>query len=461
MSGLETKVIQQLRTLNEKYSTLKLGAAVSGGADSICLLAALSEILKDSNNPLKVITINHNIRPVEETSGDAAFVVQFCRELKENGRNVECQVVELPRGLVEETSRTRQGGIEEAARFLRYQAFSKFVSDNQLDYLCLAHNQNDQLETMLMRFLNGSSVEALAGIKAKRDCFARPLIDVARSEIEEYLTEKGYGWRTDSTNLQTEYERNKIRLKLIPFLAENFPGWSNALQSARLRYESDGELINALVDEVEIKQSDKGMTIDKKEFQKLHESLQTRVLLKTCNLAGDSGRIPYEFLKDFIKSANKNWENQFSKVFSTIEISLKKDVVLVKNINNTNTDLIFFGIIEESGLFYFPFGRIKVSASENNQKNCISILKAGEDCLKEQFLFETELPLIIRNLRLDDVVLDAEGDNRKVADIFSDWHVSSEDKSLIPVFQQLNAADQNIKCIAGSFLGYKDWIVKI
>ena len=106
-----------------------IGVAVSGGADSIALLLSMSEII----SPLYVITVNHNIRPAEESGGDVAFVISVCRELTQRGRKVECRAVELERGQVQALARQHAGGIEEAARYLRYKAFEAFAASYKLD----------------------------------------------------------------------------------------------------------------------------------------------------------------------------------------------------------------------------------------------------------------------------------------------------------------------------------------
>ena len=114
----------------------KIGLAVSGGADSVSLLLALSSFLSS----LYVITVNHNIRPVQESGGDARFVKDLCLRLeKETGKKIHCTVVELPRGAVATEAAKRGRGTEDAARNLRYEAFEKFICQNQLDALCLAH----------------------------------------------------------------------------------------------------------------------------------------------------------------------------------------------------------------------------------------------------------------------------------------------------------------------------------
>ena len=143
----EKKVEKSLLTCGVQFSDkLKIGAAVSGGADSVSLLLSLCSVLKNYSIPLYVITINHNIRQKAETEGDAVFVEHLSRELQEKGFSVNYECVTFEEKQVAELSEVRKGGIEEAARFLRYEAFEKFILDNELDFLCLAHNKNDQLE---------------------------------------------------------------------------------------------------------------------------------------------------------------------------------------------------------------------------------------------------------------------------------------------------------------------------
>ena len=192
-----------------------IGVGVSGGADSICLLVCLANLFKKCPSvSLKVVTVNHNIRSEEESGGDCDFVVSVCNKLNEvyyqNKNAISCEVVSLEKGKVFDFAKSRGAGIEESARFLRYQIFEDFIEKNHLDCFCLAHNKNDQLETALMRFLQGSSIEGSCGIWENRGKFVRPLINCDRKEIEKYLTEQGFEWRTDCTNLDNSYFRNRV-----------------------------------------------------------------------------------------------------------------------------------------------------------------------------------------------------------------------------------------------------------
>ena len=111
----------------------------------------------------------------------------------------------------------------------------------------------------------------------------------------------------------------------------------------------------------------------------------------------------------------------------------------------------FFDIIEDSGIFSFPFGILNVV---KNSQNVVSIFI--NDCFCCEGI---SLPFIIRSFHLGDSVMSADNSEKKLSDVFSSWHVNEEDKKLIPIIQSVND-EQRILCILGSFLGYKNWIVK-
>lgn len=429
----------------------KIGLAVSGGADSVSLLLALSSFL----STLYVITVNHNIRPAEESGGDARFVEELCLRLeKETGNKINCTLVELPGGSVEAEARKRGRGTEDAARSLRYDAFEKFVSQNQLECLCLAHNRNDQLETILMRFLQGSSFDSAGGIRARRGPYVRPLLNISRSEIESYLTGRGINWRTDKTNFETDYLRNKIRLKLLPFLDENFEGWQTAVLKGAEKNAEDADLMQSYLQSFSIDIEDDGsFQLPLDFFLPVPEALKYRLLREACIRAGEANRIPYNFLKDVINCQNPS----FSKRFGSIEISRKKNQLFIKKYTESNTDYVFSDIIEESGTYKFPFGNLYVyNYREQNGKGYVDV-RTEENSHAENI----PLPFCVRSSRLGDTVLCADGSEKKVSDIFSDWHVAQEKRSLIPVIQLLNEKSQRIKVVLGAFSGYKDWIVKL
>ena len=120
-----------------------IGAAVSGGADSVSLLVALCHISRKYKIPVRAVTVNHNIRSAEESGGDADFVVSLGKKLCAEGFDVKVVVKELERGKVFFEAERRGNGIEEAARSLRYGAFEEFAAQENPGGIALAHNKNE------------------------------------------------------------------------------------------------------------------------------------------------------------------------------------------------------------------------------------------------------------------------------------------------------------------------------
>lgn len=436
----------------KKIDDLKVGVAVSGGADSVSLLISLCHIFNSKKNPLNVITVNHFIRPEEETCGDVFFVKELCNSLKKEGFNLELKIIDLEKGEIENLAKKRKCGIEEAARFVRYSWFEKFICQKNLDCLCLAHNKNDQMETLLMRFLQGSSGEVLSGIKQLREKYFRPLLVIEREEIEKYLNEQKIDWRTDKTNFDTNYLRNKIRHKLVPLLEQEFAGWKTALQNGVEKSSFDSEIIEKRRKKVEFIMEKNCVKIPLEKFDSLLFGEKVRELINAANLLGCDKRIPYGFLKDVINSAKKmEVKNSFCKKFLDVEIKIQNKNLFVKKADNSYTDVHFFAIIENEGNYDFPFGEMKVV-----RKDDFGTIFVNEKNIDSDFKF----PFCVHNLRLNDEIENSEGKLKKIADIFSDWHVTEEDRALIPIFQELQTEEQRNICIIADFLGYKNWIVR-
>ena len=182
---------------------------VSGGADSVCLLLVLKEIM-----PLECITavhINHGIRG-DEAARDEDFVLQLC---KRQGIRLEIRRLDVPL-----FARENKISEEEAGRVLRYRVFEEIRLLYKADKIAVAHNLNDVAETFLMNLSRGSGITGLTGIKLRSGVLIRPLIKTSREKIEEIVTYLGESFITDSTNNSLIYTRNRIRKRVIPELEE-------------------------------------------------------------------------------------------------------------------------------------------------------------------------------------------------------------------------------------------------
>lgn len=179
-----------------------LGVAVSGGADSVFLLHVLHELKLAA----AVVHVNHRLRG-EESAGDAAFVRQLADALG------------LPVLIHEGT--VPEGNVEQEARRVRYRFFDDLIAaaDNPVTVIATGHTLDDQAETVLYRFLRGSGTAGLSGIRpVTANRIIRPLIEIRREEIREWLRMREIGWREDSSNKDTTFARNRIRLQHLPVL---------------------------------------------------------------------------------------------------------------------------------------------------------------------------------------------------------------------------------------------------
>ena len=196
-----------------KYHMLKKGDSVvlgiSGGADSVALLHLLCKQREELNLTLFVVHINHGIRGVE-ADRDEGFVRKLCARWRVN---FKAETFDVPK-MAKEMGITE----EECGRHVRYEAFENCLKANNASKIAVAHNLNDQAETLVMRLCRGTGLTGLSGIAPVRGHIIRPLIECSREEIEAYLEELHQPYCTDSTNLKEDYTRNKIRLNLLPYM---------------------------------------------------------------------------------------------------------------------------------------------------------------------------------------------------------------------------------------------------
>jgi tRNA(Ile)-lysidine synthase len=225
MDSFETKVSAALGSWEPGTVFL---AAVSGGADSTAMLNALVS-LRDAAPAaftLHCLHVEHGLRPAAESLGDAAFVKQLCEQL-----NVPCKIVSIPPGKIAAAARQRGIGIEAAARLYRHREWNREARSIGAERILVAHTHSDLLETVLMRILRGSGPAGLAAMRQRRGRILRPLLALRRADVLAYLNERKIPFRTDATNADTRFLRNRIRNQLIPCLNELFPRWEKNLSA--------------------------------------------------------------------------------------------------------------------------------------------------------------------------------------------------------------------------------------
>ncbi len=222
---------EQIKNTLNKYKMItnnNICVALSGGADSVCLLHILKSLEDELNIKLSAFHLNHMLRG-EEADRDEAFVRELCEKL-----SVPLTVEHAD---INSVARQRGQSIELAARNVRYELLKKH-SNGQV---AVAHTASDNLETVIYNLARGSGIKGLCGIPPVRDIYIRPLIECTRAEVLDYLDKNRIPFVTDSTNLTDDYTRNFIRHHIVPdVLRLNSSAEKTVLENCKnLREDSD------------------------------------------------------------------------------------------------------------------------------------------------------------------------------------------------------------------------------
>lgn len=212
-------------------------AAVSGGADSIALLSALSCI---QNLSLTAAHCNFHLRG-NESDRDQRHVEETCRHL-----GVQLLTKDFN---VSNYIRNHPGtSLEMACRDLRYDWFRSIMGNAGIQRVATGHNADDNIETMLLNMLRGSGTSGLRGMAADNGFVLRPLLEISRKEILEYLETKGLGFVTDSSNLASDYRRNFLRNEILPLLRSRWPGADAALSRTLHNIREESKVVNRFIE---------------------------------------------------------------------------------------------------------------------------------------------------------------------------------------------------------------------
>ena len=242
--------------------------AVSGGKDSMYLLEKLRELAPLYGFELCCAHFNHRLRG-EESNRDSRFISDYCAKLE-----LPCYVGE---GDVGDFASENGLGIEEAARFLRYEFLEKTADEIGAVRIATAHTADDNAETMLFNLSRGSGLRGLCGIPPVRGRIIRPMLLTTTSEVYKYLEENAIPYVEDSTNLKDDYTRNKIRHRVVPELRDLNSGFDESLIRCAASLREDEEYLSSLAQSfLAVHYRDK--VLSAAEFSALPEPVSARVL---------------------------------------------------------------------------------------------------------------------------------------------------------------------------------------
>ena len=232
-------MLSKVKDYIKKHKLLSLRdlyiVALSGGADSVALLLLLDEM----GYKVHALHCNFHLRG-EESDRDERFCEDLCLK-----KNIPFHRIHFDTLMYAETHKM---SVEMAARELRYRYFEQLRKDIGAEGICVAHHQDDTVETVLLNLVRGTGLRGLTGIQPRNGAILRPLLCVTRTEIEAYLATKQQDYVTDSTNLETDFVRNKIRLQVVPLLRQLNPAVSeNIVRTAEHLTEAQ-KVLDTVVD---------------------------------------------------------------------------------------------------------------------------------------------------------------------------------------------------------------------
>lgn len=298
---LAEKVLEDIKDKNliGRGDTVLVG--LSGGPDSVCLLHVLKSIEESMDIKIVAVHVNHLLRG-RDSFEDEEYVKILCDKL-----NVELKTERIN---LTDIAKKKKLSIEEAGREERYRIFAQTAEIFNADKIAVAHNKNDQAETILMNIIRGTGLLGLKGMDFKRGKIIRPLLGIDRLEIEEYCNKYKLQPKTDKTNLESIYTRNKIRLDLIPYINEHFnTDIISKLTKMSEIIKNENDFIEYYTDKLYnkalMKKYDGEIVLNTKVFNTYHKGAKGRVLRKAIEeVIGFIRGIESVHIDDIIKLAS-------------------------------------------------------------------------------------------------------------------------------------------------------------
>lgn len=411
---------------------------ISGGADSVCLLKLLERLRKQMGFTVVGVHINHNLRG-EEALKDQQFVASLMEKCGFEHYEYSFDV--------EKIAKEKKQSIEEVARELRYNAFEEIGKKYTNYKIAVAHNANDNAETILHNLIRGTGIKGATGISVVRDNIIRPLIKTTRDEIIEYLELINQEYRTDLSNLTDEYTRNKIRNNVIPYIKDNI----NEKVVEHINVFGDQlklaeEFLNKIVNKtfekyIDLSKSlksneDNDFYIPENEFEKEEEFIKKEIVKKTIELmAGKLKDITFVHIQSVLELFDKTVGKVVELPYNLVAVKKYEGIVIKiksekKSEKETYIQVSGEGIYEKECIKgKFIIEMIDKEMLKNNKIN----LKNDSQTYTKYMDYDILIgDLFFRNRKAGDYfITNSNGDKKKLKDYFIDQKVPREKRDEI------------------------------
>ena len=409
------ELFREILKVNKKYNLIENNDTIvvgfSGGPDSVFLVEMLKKLQHFFNFKIYLVHINHLLRG-EDADSDENFSFEYAKK-----NNLEIFIKRIP---VKEIAKEIGKTLEEVGREERYKFFSEIYEKVRATKIATAHNKDDQIETFLFRLIRGTSLQGLEGIKIKNNNVIRPISEIYKKDILEYLNKNEIQYKIDKTNFENEFTRNSIRLDLIPFIEERY----------NIKFK---DKIFSLIKE--IRENNQNNSLNLSDYT---DSENRIILEKTKFLSNfDKKNLLSLFLNKKNIEVNRNKINEISSLIKnngTKKIDLDKTYRIVKDYTYLyiedkkencviNNNVIQVKIPSEQ---IFDNFKITVSTVEN-----LDIPKQ-----KNQYLLDAIYNDIIevRYRKEGDRIFLGEKHSKKIKEIFIDQKIPKDIRDRLPIF---------------------------
>ena len=410
---MKSKVEAYIAKHNLLNSNHRVLVGISGGRDSV----SLAIILKQLGYKIALAHCNFSLR-ADESDADEQFVLDFAKKQNLEVFNIcfDTQDYADKKGI----------SIQMAARELRYNWFEKIRTEKNYDCIAIGHNRDDIIETFFINMIRGTGLDGLSGIKPKNNTIIRPLLDISRDSIDQFIQKNKLAYREDSSNASTKYIRNKLRHHIIPEFQSISKGFEKTMIDNIDRIKQSNTIYK---NEIEFKKS--------KLFIELSD--KTKINIERLKQLDPLQTYLYEFLKPYgfslstVKDIILTLDAESGKQFfsKTHQIIKDREELILNQITKTEQKEIFFG--KETTEITVPIA-LSVKIVENKNFN---IPKSNRVAVLD--LEKLSFPLLIRNWKHGDFFMPL-GMNRmkKLSDFFIDAKLSIAEKEESYLIQSKN-----------------------
>jgi len=419
-------LLGHVNTAIKKHSMLfekdRVLIGLSGGPDSVCILHALNNLKDEYKLALYAIYIDHGLRPDEIPSE-----IEFCKKLCEN------LGVPFFTKSVDVKSYAKEYGLnkQEAARELRYKMFEDIALEIGSNRIALAHNADDQAETFFMRILRGSGQKGLSGIPPVRGKIVRPLIEIERKNIEEFLDSISQSFIVDSSNLKKDYFRNWLRLAVMPEFKRQNPELIRTIsRTSEIIREEDNYLeliVTKTLMKLIPKKTDRTIELFLVPLETMDRAILRRVLRRAMDAVKGLRGIGFVHIEDIIELVKRG--NSGDRIYLPKGIKVIKGYATLILTSEQPSQLGTYSlnvpeelVLKESGIL------IKSSFADGAEISCDG---------KSRVIIDVErikLPLVVRARKSGDLFYPfGFGKRKKLQDFFVDEKIPRDERDSVPI----------------------------